>query len=82
MAVLGLVALVLSPLIYYRMSKKYLAVIKEKGSAEASEHKTLFEDYKADARSLRYCVIFFLRRYLMILVLTTLPNYSYFQILT
>ena len=80
-AVLCLIALALSPLIYAKMTKKYLALIKEKGSAEASDHRTLFEDYKADARSLRYVVIFLLRRYLMILVLTILPGYAQVQIM-
>ena len=47
---------------------------------EEGRHAVLFQDYKSDVLSLRYIFIFFLRRYIMILVLVTLRNYILVQI--
>ena len=38
-----------------------------------STYKTLFEDFRFNRRSLRYPTIFFLRRYVVLLVLTLFP---------
>lgn len=47
---------------------------------EEGRHAEIFQDYKPDPVSLRYIFIFFLRRYLMILVLVTMRNYTLMQI--
>ena len=47
-AILAVIALVLTPILNIWMSKKYLAVIKEKGDAESSAYKGLFEEYKTN----------------------------------
>jgi len=42
--------------------------------------KAMFEDYREDKLALLYPVVFFLRRYAIILVLTVMPKLKYAQI--
>jgi NADH:ubiquinone oxidoreductase subunit H len=44
-AILALIALILTPIMNIWMSRKYLAVIKEKGNADSSAYKEVFEEY-------------------------------------
>ena len=47
-AILASIALILTPIVNIRMSRKYLAEIKEKGNADSSKYKTLYEEYKSN----------------------------------
>ena len=48
---------------------------------EKSKYTQLFEGYRLNSTSLRYQIIFFLRRYLMLLILTLLPKEEVWPIL-
>ena len=39
----------------------------------------VFEDYKLDYRAMRYQTIFFLRRYTIIAILTSIPKFGALQ---
>lgn len=80
-AFITLIVLVLAPLYIKYLAQQYMQTIKKGKDEKESEHYELFESYRANEVSLLYPVIFFIRRFSMILVLTTMPGFKYAQIL-
>ena len=80
-AFITLIVLVLAPLYIKYLAQQYMQTIKKGKDKKESEHYELFESYRANEVSLLYPVIFFIRRFSMILVLTTMPGFKYAQIL-
>ena len=75
LAFLTLIALVCAPVYMIREIKGYLS-----GEGNQLKRSQLFGGLKGDKSSLYYNVVFFSRRYLMILVLTLLPSNRNVQI--
>lgn len=85
-ATLCLLALFMAPFFYVRRSRAYLAEVQEEDAdpdevRKRKEH-LLFADYKPNRESMKYGVLFMLRRLGMILTLTVMPGLKYAQVYT
>lgn len=80
LSIVALVVMILAPILTWRLSQEYLKHLQE-GNEEKNETDELFEGYRANKAALIYPFVFFLRRYLMILILTVMPWSKYSQIL-
>ena len=72
LAFVSLFCLAIAPFLFFKITKKYLETVEQNGDPNSSPYVKLFNNYHANQRSLRYPSIFFLRRYLMLLMLTLL----------
>ena len=79
-AFLSLLALLLAPLYFVRVTGQHLRDVEEGKERMESRHAQLFAGYRLEAPALRYQMIFFLRRYFMLLILTLLPSQTQVQI--
>ena len=71
-AIVSLVTLVICPFYYAKLIKRYLEEAKIAGDPAESDLHGLFGAFRLNRVALWYPNIFFLRRYLMILILTLL----------
>ena len=82
-AFLSLILLLLMPIFFLKIRPTFLEAVREAGGdRSASRYAPLFEEYRVDKSALLYPVVFFLRRYLMIIILTTMPSVGFAQIFT
>lgn len=76
-AFITLTVLILAPLYIKYLARQYMQTIEKGKDKKESEHYELFKSYRANEVSLLYPVIFFVRRFSMILVLTAMPGFKY-----
>lgn len=81
LAFLFILLLVLAPFVYRWLTVQHRKTFIRTGLASDSKYFALFENYREDHMSLRYGVYFFLRRYIIIILLIVMPNFSQTQIL-
>ena len=75
--------LAVAPCYLKKIQREYLELIEEGEEDSAlNQHHELFEDYRPNSSSLMYPIIFLLRRYGIIVVLITMPQLKYAQILS
>ena len=74
-AFISLFVLVVFPCYLNKLSKRFLEEAKIAGDPKESPYYPLFEDYNARKEALIYVIVFFLRRYALILGMTLLPTY-------
>ena len=79
-AFLCLLGLAIAPIVFSRYVKKYLNDAKQLADPKLSKYAKLFQGYRVNKVALRYQIIFFLRRYFMLLILTQLPMYAMWQV--
>lgn len=88
LACICIMALLAAPFFLNRLINRHLKEIEESPTkdrqlaAEESQYYSLFEYFKPNKLALRYSIIFFTRRYVIILVLTVMPGFKYVQILS
>lgn len=77
-AYISLFVLAVVPCYFMMIQRQYLKVVSVKGvEKKASEHHEFFEAYRSNTSSLMYPIFFLLRRYVMIIILTTMPGFKY-----
>lgn len=82
-AALGLLLLFLAPIYLYKVAARFMEYIimdMEVKQTELSPYSRLFEDYRPKLPAIRYPVVFFLRRYSILLAMTLLPFHKLLQI--
>ena len=79
-AVLSLICLILSLGYYAKLINVYLEESEIAGDRKESPLHSLFSVYRLKKEALRYPIVFFLRRYALILVLTLLSQFKMMQI--
>ena len=75
-AMISLVILLIAPFYMLKISKQYLIDMdehKEVPKEEPSPYSRIFEDYKVNKQAVRYSVLFFTRRYSVLLVMILVP---------
>ena len=80
-ACLSMIVLAFFPFYLRKLSKRFLEEKEISGDPKESAYYPLFEDYNARQDALYYPIVFFVRRYTLILGLTLLPTYKLQQIL-
>ena len=75
-AYLSLLIFVIAPIVFLKLTSKHLKKAKKTGE---SSYMDVFEDYKLNKRAFRYQTIFFLRRYTIIAILTSIPQFGALQ---
>ena len=80
-AILSIIGLILSPIYFARVINKYLDDAESADDPKESEHYNLFENYRVKKQALWYPIVFWLRRYSLILVLTLLNSNAQMQII-
>ena len=75
-AYFSLLIFVIAPIIFLKLTTKHLKDVLKTGE---SPYMDVFEDYKLDYRAMRYQTIFFLRRYTIIAILTSIPKFGALQ---
>ena len=76
-AFVSIVVLAVAPYYFKIIQKRFLKSVESGVDKKACEHHELFVDYRSNRDSLMYPIIFLLRRYEMIFVLTTMPGFKY-----
>lgn len=69
-AFLSIIGLLVAPLLYFRLTRVYLRDLEKVKDPKLSKHFKLFEGVRTKKPALQYQIVFFLRRYLMLLILT------------
>ena len=75
-AYISLFVFVFAPFVYLKATKRHLKDVLKTGE---SPFMDVFEDYKLEKRAMRYQLIFFLRRYTIIAILTSIPKFGALQ---
>ena len=82
LAFVCLASLMIVPLYFLVVTRRYLKEIKAKKENETlSRYSLLFEAYKKNNKSLMYQSLYFFRRYALLITLTFLHVFGYAQIL-
>ena len=81
-AFVTLVCLSIAPLALIRITKTYVGEVLGMQDETQHRHYEMLGSYRPNRRSMLYSIVFFLRRYTVILVLTMLPGNALAQILT
>ena len=71
-AFLSIVFLLIIPIYFIRITKKYLKGLSSDQADQISKYDKLFESYKKNRGALMYQSVFFLRRYSLLSVITVL----------
>ena len=81
-AFLSLLALLFAPFFLLRLTRKYLRDVKavDKEDLKHVQNAKLFDNYRLNQMALLYSTLFFLRRYVMLLILTLFPTFGLTQV--
>lgn len=79
-AILSLIGLCVAPVLYYRLTKKYLEEVELLLDPSVSKNYRLFNAFRVNKPALMYQIIFFLRRYTMLISLTLVFDEPLWQV--
>ena len=76
-AFVALILLLMAPCVLTCIMTKYLREVKESKDRSTSKYNDLFSSFCLNAQSIAYLSVFFLRRYIVLVILTLMPKASF-----